>query len=894
MKIRKRKALTFDDVLLVPHYSPVRSRRDVSTETILLPNFPLHIPIVSSNMDTVTESNMAIAMAHAGGLGIIHRFMTIERMAQEVRRVKRAENLVIENPVTISSDATVAQARRVMQQQDIGGLLILDEERRLLGILTTRDVLFEDDATRTVRELMTTEVITAPSSTTLEEARVICHRARVEKLPLVDESGRVTGLITTKDILKRIQHPKATKDEKGRLRVGVAIGVKHGERERAAAVVEAGVDVLVLDIAHGHSTNALEMISFLKREFPQVPLIAGNVATGDGTKALIDAGADAIKVGIGPGSICLNRDAQILMADNSVKPICQVQLGDHVVTHSGRIQPVIKTYRRWYQGSMVALNVCGCPDTLHITPNHEVLAITFDALESAKNGGQDLFSNTSLRWVRADELKRHDLLVIPKQQYTVEAHVFDLAKIVPHYHYDQSAVWATTSGINPNEESDKDLAFNTSRGVMSTIVTDQSEHKLSRFISLDSRLMRLLGYYLTKGYVVGNQNNRKVHFTFKRHESAYVEDVCQLVSDIFAYNRMNVRQSPHNTVEIVVHHHAIAHFFETLIPSGVSNKRVPGFVLNQSRTNLRQLLIGALRGDGCLKEPTGIAYKTTSPHLANQIAEVFTRLGYLPSIQSDEYEQKNGSTSYHVHIGATQGSRFADEFPELGLEFESNIKPKQQIFDDEKYIYVPIRSVELEENQELEVFNLEVAEDNTYVANRVAVHNCVTRIVTGFGMPQITAIMDSYEEAHKAGIPIIADGGIRTSGDMTKALAAGAHTVMIGSLFAGTRESPGRIMQKKGRRYKVTRGMASLEATMSRTDRGDEQDWNSVVPEGVEAMVPYRGSIDGLLTQLVGGLRSGLSYAGATNIEELHENAEFLEMSVAGLNESKPHDVELM
>ncbi|MBA3533568.1 MAG: IMP dehydrogenase, partial [Ardenticatenales bacterium] len=172
---------------------------------------------------------------------------------------------------------------------------------------------------------------------------------------------------------------------------------------------------------------------------------------------------------------------------------------------------------------------------------------------------------------------------------------------------------------------------------------------------------------------------------------------------------------------------------------------------------------------------------------------------------------------------------------------------------------------------------------------------CITRIVTGFGVPQITAIMDSYEIAHKHNIPIIADGGIRTSGDMTKALAAGAHTVMIGSLFAGTRESPGRIIQKKGRRYKVTRGMASLGATMSRTDtKQEEQDWNSVVPEGVEAMVPYRGSINDLLTQLVGGLRSGLSYAGATTIAELHENAEFMEMSPAGLTESKPHDVELM
>ncbi len=474
MKVRKQKGLTFDDVLLVPKHSDVRSRRDASTRTKLTRDISLHIPIISANMDTVTESEMAIAMAHAGGIGVIHRFMTTQRMVEEVKRVKRAENLVIENPLTIEPDATVQQARRIMQERDVGGMLILDTERRILGILTTRDVLFEDNPERPVRELMTADVTTAPTGTTMEEARLICHRHKIEKLPLVDERGRVTGLITTKDIIKRIKHPNATKDDKGRLRVGAAIGVKPGERERAAAVVEAGADVLVLDIAHGHSTNATDMIHWLRREFPHVPLIAGNVATADGTKELIDAGADAIKAGIGPGSIC------------------------------------------------------------------------------------------------------------------------------------------------------------------------------------------------------------------------------------------------------------------------------------------------------------------------------------------------------------------------------------------------------------------------------------VTRVVAGFGVPQITAIMDAYQVAHDAGIPIIADGGIHTSGDLTKALAAGAHTVMIGSLFAGTRESPGRIIQKQGRRYKVTRGMASLGATMSRTDTQDEMDWNAVVPEGVEAMVPYRGSVNDVLTQLVGGLRSGLSYAGANSIEELHENAEFIEMSSAGLQESLPHDVELM
>lgn len=474
MRIRQHEGLTFDDVLLVPRRSAVRSRCDTSTATVLVPGISLAIPIVSANMDTVTESEMAITMARAGGIGVIHRFMPPERQAAEVRRVKRAENLVVEKPFTVHPDLTVGEARARMAEWDTGGLLVTDGDNRLLGILTTRDVLFADDDDALVRDLMTprARLVTAPPGTTLAEARAILHRARVEKLPLVDEDGRVRGLITSKDIVKRQQFPEATKDQKGRLRVGAAVGVKAGELERAALLVEAGVDVLVLDIAHGHSDNAMDMVRRLRQEFSTVPVVAGNVATGDGVRDLAEAGAAAVKVGVGPGSIC------------------------------------------------------------------------------------------------------------------------------------------------------------------------------------------------------------------------------------------------------------------------------------------------------------------------------------------------------------------------------------------------------------------------------------VTRMVTGFGMPQLTAIMESAAAARELGVPIIADGGIRVSGDVVKALAAGAQSVMIGSLFAGTRESPGRIVQRHGRRYKVTRGMASLSATMSRQDNAD-LDWNSIVPEGVEAMVPYRGSVTELLVQLVGGLRSGLSYCGAYTIAELQANAEFIKMSPAGLAESKPHDVEL-
>jgi len=476
MNIRKEPGLTFDDVLLVPKRSPLRSRQDANTSTTLLPGINLAIPILSANMDTVTESEMAIAMARLGGMGVIHRFMPIERQVSEVRRVKRAENLIVEEPYTIPPDVTVAEAQQKMVEWGSGGLLVTDAEHHLLGVLTPRDILFEDNPERPIHELMTPRerVVTGSPGTTMEDARQILHEARVEKLPLVTTDNRVVGLITATDIVKRQKHPQATKDEKGRLRVGAAVGVKIGELERIRALIEADVDVIVLDIAHGHSDHALDIIQTIRREFGDtVKMIAGNVASAAGVHDLVEVGADAVKVGVGPGSIC------------------------------------------------------------------------------------------------------------------------------------------------------------------------------------------------------------------------------------------------------------------------------------------------------------------------------------------------------------------------------------------------------------------------------------ITRLVTGFGVPQLTAISECAEAARQYNIPIIADGGIRTSGDLTKALAAGAQTVMIGSLFAGTQESPGRIVQRKGRRYKISRGMASLGATMSRQDNSD-LDWNQIVPEGVEAMVPYRGNVSEIIQQLVGGLRSGMSYAGAQTIPELQENAEFMPITGAGLQESKPHDVELL
>jgi IMP dehydrogenase len=483
MQIRPNKGLTFDDVLLIPRRSSISSRQDVDTSTRLTENIQMKIPVMSANMDTVTEARMAIAMARAGGIGILHRFMSIEAQVREVKTVKRAQGFIIEHPYNVAPDATLEQARALMDRHKVGALIVMDEGR-LVGLVSQRDLMLAPASIGSIRQAMTPRerLITVKPNVTVEEARTLLYQHRIEKLPVLDNDNNLVGLITSRDLIKLNQSPDVTTDEKGRLRVGAAIGVTTRERERAAALLDAGADVLVLDIAHGHADHCIQMVKAVRMDFPNAQIVAGNVASREGARELAEAGASAIKVGIGPGSIC------------------------------------------------------------------------------------------------------------------------------------------------------------------------------------------------------------------------------------------------------------------------------------------------------------------------------------------------------------------------------------------------------------------------------------TTRIVTGFGVPQLTAIMDSLAGVKDSGrdIPLIADGGIRTPGDLVKALAAGAESVMIGGLFAGCDEAPGSPVLRDGKKVKVVRGMASLGATMDRrkSERGedesaeDQEDWSKVVPEGVEAVVPYRGNVSEILHQLVGGLRSGLSYGGAHNIRELQEKAEFIEITPAGIRESNSHDVD--
>ncbi|MBP3536729.1 MAG: IMP dehydrogenase [Muribaculaceae bacterium] len=303
----KMEGLTFDDVLLIPAYSEVLPR-EVNLQTRFSRNIHLNVPIISAAMDTVTESQLAIAIAREGGLGVIHKNMSIEEQARQVQAVKRAENGMIYDPVTIHEGSNVADALRMMSEYHIGGIPVVNSDGYLVGIVTNRDLRFERDHMRPIREVMTSEnLVTTNSSTNLEQAADILQRHKIEKLPVVDAQGKLIGLVTYKDITKAKDKPYACKDSRGRLRVAAGIGVTADSMQRAQALVEAGVDAIVIDTAHGHSAGVIRVLKDLKNNFPGIDAVVGNIATGDAAKYLVDNGADGVKVGIGPGSICTTR-----------------------------------------------------------------------------------------------------------------------------------------------------------------------------------------------------------------------------------------------------------------------------------------------------------------------------------------------------------------------------------------------------------------------------------------------------------------------------------------------------------------------------------------------------------------------------------------------------------
>ncbi|RYZ50063.1 MAG: IMP dehydrogenase, partial [Chitinophagaceae bacterium] len=347
------EGLTFDDVLLVPAYSQVLPR-DVNIQTQLTRSITLNIPMLSAAMDTVTEAQLAIALAREGGLGILHKNMSIEQQASEVRKVKRSENGLILDPITLSPDASIGEALRLMRENKIGGIPIVDASQKLVGILTNRDLRLETDLKKKVSTIMTSEhLITAPEGTDLKKAELIFKKNKVEKLPVVSKAGKLIGLITFGDILKLKSHPNAVKDSFGRLLVGAGVGITSDTMQRVDALYKAGVDIICLDSAHGHTKGVIDMLKSVKKSFKGLQVIAGNIATAAGAKALVEAGADAVKVGIGPGSICTTR----IVAGTGVPQITAVM--EAAAALKGKNVGIISDGGIRYTGDMVKALAAG-------------------------------------------------------------------------------------------------------------------------------------------------------------------------------------------------------------------------------------------------------------------------------------------------------------------------------------------------------------------------------------------------------------------------------------------------------------------------------------------------------------------------------------------------------
>ncbi len=347
------EGLTFDDVLLAPAYSEVLPR-EVNISTQLTKDIKLNIPLLSAAMDTVTEMELAIALAREGGIGMLHKNMTILQQAEQVRRVKRSESGLILDPITLTPDATIGEALRLMKDNKIGGIPIVDEQHRIAGMLTNRDLRFEKNVKRKVSEVMTSaNLVTAPQGTNLQKAEKILQQHKIEKLPVVDKSGKLIGLITFRDILQYKSHPNAGKDTFGRLLVGAAVGITADVLDRVDALMQAGVDVITMDSAHGHSKGVIETVKLVRKNFKNLQIIAGNIATAAGAKALADAGADAVKVGVGPGSICTTR----VVTGAGAPQLTAIMEASQALKKSGI--PVIADGGIRYTGDMVKALVAG-------------------------------------------------------------------------------------------------------------------------------------------------------------------------------------------------------------------------------------------------------------------------------------------------------------------------------------------------------------------------------------------------------------------------------------------------------------------------------------------------------------------------------------------------------
>ena len=849
-----KEGLTFDDVLLLPAESNVLPG-DVSTATRLTAEIALNIPILSAAMDTVTEARLAIALAREGGIGIIHRNLSIQEQAEEVDKVKRSEAGMISDPITLAPEDALREALVAMKKYHISGIPIT-EHGHLVGILTNRDIRFESDFDRPISELMTRDhLVTVPIGTTLDQARDILQRHKVEKLPVVDEHGLLKGLITVKDIQKKIQYPLAAKDAQGRLRVGAAVGVGPDTFERCEALIAEDVDLLMVDTSHGHSRMVLQTVGRLVETFGRsVQIGAGNVATAEGAEALIAAGVHSVKVGIGPG--CLAAGTRVLMSDATYKNIEDVLPGDHVINMRGEPVTVVRSWCTGVREVLALRHTASYRETL-VTPDHQFFAGDISNVSAATLASRGYVATlerpsswvaTKMRWQEAGELAR-DVLLLPKRI------MFDLPS---DFRIDLS-----------------DFAI-------------RRKGQLARYRAqyhATYELGYIFGTFLGDGtsFIARSRNSEmgRVSWCFALHEGTIIEKLRSCISKEIG---VDVRLTPRA-------HRMDVHLFSLqwarlLAAFGKrQEKQLPTRYLCANREYLRGLFEGLIDSDGYIAADGRICFGNTSPRLV----ELFNVLCFVleGSFPNSEAAQPSAGglvgtsderclASYKSRLSVTHLKRHAADYQVVKMLEQRHLG-----------FAVPVYDIEVD------------CPTHSFIADNAIVHNsiCTTRVVAGTGVPQITAIFDCARAAARSGIPVIADGGVKYSGDIAKALAAGADTVMLGSLLAGVEESPGDLIISQGERFKDYRGMGSIGAMKQRSYSKDRyfqseiSDESHLIAEGIEGRVPYKGLLTNVIFQLVGGLRQAMGYVGAEDVAALKARTRFVRMTGAGLRESHPHDV---
>jgi len=857
--------LTFDDVLLLPGETDVIPS-EVDTTTRLTRDITLRVPLMSSAMDTVTESRMAIGMARQGGIGILHRNLSIEDQAYQVDLVKRTQTGMISNPVSIGPKATLEDLDELCGQYRVSGLPVVDEDRTLLGMITNRDLRFvsvTEWATTLVADVMTPlPLITAPVGISREDATAILRQHKRERLPLVDDSGRLAGLITVKDFVRSEQYPHASKDADGRLLVGAAIGYFGDSWERATTLVEAGVDVLVPDVANGHARLMLDMIARLKKDpaTRHVQVLGGNVATRAGAQALVDAGADGVKVGVGPG--CFAAGTRVLMADATYKDIQDVVAGDRVITMHGKPTTVMKS---WCTGTREVMGVrhVASAATTFATPDHRFFTGDVSSLSQrtvrSRGYAKSLFQPTrtgasKLGWKELGQVDR-DVLLAPR-----------------HVHFELPSSLRLELA---------DFA----------VRKDEQLDRYQRVVEQSRDLGFLLGTFLGDGHAFVNDTGRsrigRVSWYFGADEVELADRLCDVVERV-----TGVRPTDAGVVRGARHLHLYSLQWALLLAQcgKRTDKRLPSGWLVDDADYQRGLLDGLVASDGFVDQGGRLVFRNTSRPLVELFGVLCLLVhGSLPNVEA---------------VAPAAGGLVGVSDEDCQPSYRSRLNVTHDKRQLEEYAAVKLLQV-LPVGECVPVYDLEVDDDShSFIADNVVVHNsiCTTRVVAGVGVPQVTAIFEAAQACRPAGVPLVGDGGLQYSGDIAKALVAGADTVMVGSLLAGCDESPGNLVFVGGKQYKTYRGMGSIGAMASRGKRSYSKDRyfqadvpndEMIVPEGIEGQVPYRGPLSAVVHQLVGGLHQSMFYLGARTVPELKERGRFVRITSAGLKESHPHDIQM-